>query len=79
MSRILTEVIDKMLLVIPASETSLIAALRSCRSSAEYTAPEMMGLRWEKTATALIGHFGEVPKINEPWEREVVDIWMGVK
>lgn len=84
MARDLVKVIDRMVEVIPVSEDILLKQLDSARSSALYTSPETMGLRWARVAELLQDRFceyvGEVPQ--EPkldagsWEEQVFNIWM---
>jgi hypothetical protein len=75
--RNLVTVIDQMLNVIPTENTSFIIALTSRRSSAEYSAPELMGLRWRSVSETLEDHIPQDATIWTDWQKEVVKIWMG--
>jgi hypothetical protein len=74
--RSITKVIDNMIELIPNEEEYFIATLRSLKSSAEYTSPETMGLRWHNVAIALCEEFGE-DRPTEGWQFEVWKEWMG--
>lgn len=73
-TRSLTDVIQQMLEVIPSSEEELIIDLEYCLSSAQYSAPELMGLRWEHTAQVLYDRFGD-DDFTESWQHELMRIW----
>lgn len=82
--RKLEDVIDQMLAVIPADQDHLRATLENHRSSAIFSSPETLQLRWQGTAMDLEDTFceeidGEVqpPKL-EPgsWQEKVFKIWM---
>jgi|APGre2960657373_1045057.scaffolds.fasta_scaffold261561_2 hypothetical protein len=75
--RNLVTVIDQMLNVIPTENASFIAALRSRRDSVEYSAPELMGLRWESVAETLSDYISQDETLWTDWQKEVVKIWMG--
>ena len=83
--RNLVTVIDQMLNVIPTenaicnapSTPSFIAALRSRRDSVEYSAPELMRLRWESVAETLSDYISQDETLWTDWQKEVVKIWMG--
>jgi hypothetical protein len=74
--RNLLTVIDQMLNVIPTENTSFIAALRSRRDSVEYSAPELMRLRWESVAETLSDYIPPDVEMWTTWQKEVVKIWM---
>lgn len=83
--RILSEVIDKLLAVIPKEE-ELRGPLTSYRNSAITASPEMMQHWWRETAMELEDYFcetvdGEVqpPKLEEgSWQQKVYNIWMDI-
>ena len=74
MARSLTEVIDKMLAVIPESEGDLRAELDKCKASAGFCPPEEMSRVWGRTTHTLIYGIGEP---TEPWQFEVRRIFNG--
>jgi hypothetical protein len=82
--RNLVEVIDRMKAVIPTTEVRLLNQLESARSSALYTSPETIGLRWGVVAELLEDRFCEdvggqpqEPKFEAgSWEQQVFNIWM---
>lgn len=78
MSRDITEVIERMLEIIPANETELRADLAQVDHAACYLAPEVMGKAWAQGAQALLRRFGETAPV-EGWGCEVVAIWRGKK
>lgn len=72
--RDIAEVIDQMLVVIPADKESLRARLDSVKKSAFFTAPELAGNNWHSVAGILEGEIGEP---LEPWQKEVAAIFNG--
>lgn len=72
--RVLVEVLDAVIAVIPATERVLLGELGKCRESASYAPPEAMRLLWARvvaTLNALIGG----PR--EAWHDEVRAIIAG--
>lgn len=76
-SRYLPNVIDQMLTEIPTAENEFIQSLLSLKSSAEFSAPELMGLRWRCGAEIMSDHISQDEKQWSGWQRRVVAIWMG--
>ncbi len=74
--RNLIKVIESMLLAIPSSEEALIADLENVKSSTEYSAPELMGLRWETAADILEDSFPEKIEDFNDWQKKVANIWL---
>lgn len=75
--RNIVDVIDQMISVIPPEDgSSLITELLSVRESAEYSAPELMHLRWQLGAECLALELGDPTNLND-WQQKVVNIWMG--
>lgn len=79
MARDLTKVINQMLAVIPYTEVSLIRALESVQSSAAFSAPEIMGVRWKRCAEVLSHGIPVDPNRWLDWQREVILIWTDEK
>ena len=73
--RCLSNVIDAMLSVIPNEEKDLIADLKDCQDSYHYSAPEVVGLRWNQAASILHDEFGN-PPFDQEWKQTVYNIWM---
>lgn len=76
-ARHLPDVIDQIIKVIPQTEKGFIEELEDNKSSAEFSSPETIRLRWEMTAETLYNNIGNGPL--KAWQQEVVDIWMGKK
>lgn len=75
--RKITEVIDAMLVHVPAGLV-LRAELTKLRSDACYLAPERMSEAWGYGGRLLAEAFGPVPP-TDGWEGLVVRIWMGTE
>lgn len=77
--RDLCKVIENMLEVIPTTETGFIQGLKSCHSSAAFSAPELMGLRWERTVEVMQDYMPDNSDAHtwEEWQRQVIDAWQG--
>lgn len=73
--RDLVQVIDLMLAEVPAEEKVFRERLLDCRSSAAYSAPELMGCRWRATANVLLEELGAEPKPEGTWQRRVKEVW----
>lgn len=73
--RNLLDVIDQMIACIPSEERDFIHQLQQNRSSMEYTAPELIGLRWKNTAITLHEHLGN-PPFSDEWKQKIYNIWM---
>lgn len=78
--RDITEVIPRVLAVIPAHEhylrTSFERILKRAQSDdARWKPPEFY---WRQGAEVLYDRFGEDPPEDEAWFRELKQIWMGV-
>ena len=74
--RDLGKVIDQMIAVIPPKENEiLIKRLQANKDSYAFTAPELVGLRWQETALCLADELGD-KRQTEGWKKTVQDIWM---
>lgn len=73
--RNLSDVVDKMLEVIPVENESLINQIKAARQSSLFAAPEMQSVFWNECASALISEIGE-PVVE--WQKQVAAIFSGV-
>lgn len=80
MGRDITEVIARMLAVVPRSEenASFVEALEHVAENARFTAPELMGERWLALGRALHARFGSDYPREPRWAVDCVDIYMGL-
>ncbi len=74
--RSLPIVIDLMVEHIPPHSQSFRSNLLILKNKALYTAPERMRPIWGLVAGELEVHFPVDPNALEPWQREMVDIFM---
>ena len=75
--RNIVDVINQVISVIPPEDgSSLITELLSMRESAEFSAPELIYLRWQTGAEWLALELGDPTNLNE-WQQKVFNIWMG--
>lgn len=70
--RDVTETIDAMLAVIPASFVGLIADIKRARASSLYRSPESQWITWGELSDTLAESIGEPV---EPWQIQVRDIF----
>lgn len=69
-------VVDRMMPLIPEGDT-LIHDLDKLIKDAAYKAPEQIRDVWAEGSIILYNRFGDTPPVDG-WEKQVVDIWMGV-
>jgi hypothetical protein len=73
--RNISEVIDRILAVVPESEAALRARLLSTKETAWFTAPEAMGRVWRLLSSVLTS---ELPAdLPEPWQAQAGRIIRG--
>lgn len=72
MARLLTEVLDKVLALIPESEVDLRDELSKAQRSAQYGAPEAQYLYWERAQAALHTYTPDPPP---DWAVDVIRLW----
>lgn len=76
MKRDLTRVIDRMIACIPAGQgATLVKDLEGIKSSAAYTAPEVMAVRWQEGANLLLQYLGPTEP-TEGWRLNLVNVWL---
>lgn len=81
--RDLATVIKKMIDSIPTDKTDvilrtrLVVDLNSHLDSIMYSAPELMGMRWNNVADTLRDHIPRDKEMWTIWQKKVVEIWMG--
>lgn len=75
MTRDLSEVIARILTVVPESQAGLRLDLYRVRSSALFAAPEMQPMFWDQAAEILRGTLVDVPAPG--WPMEVARIFGG--
>ena len=74
--RDLGKVIDEMIAVIPPIEGEiLIARLKAQKESFLFSAPELVGIRWQVTSECLADELGN-KRQTEGWQKTIQDIWM---
>lgn len=71
-TRILSDVIDKIVKEIPQDQTNLILGLQGIRQSALYAAPEIMPVWWQKVCTLLNQSLPWPPVFD--WQRKIAAI-----
>jgi hypothetical protein len=74
MGRSLFDVIDRILVEVPADEVGLRTDLEKAKQSALYAAPEIQYLCWSKAAAALNFH---IPEQTLDWHKRVAVIFSG--
>lgn len=73
--RVLFEVVEKIIPLVPEHRTEFIQALNSVRISVAFAPPEMMDFWWRECAGVLQEHMAEEEAIQFDWEKEIVKIW----
>jgi hypothetical protein len=76
--RNLSDVIDRMLAIIPATradEIELREALERVKGNAGFRPPEMENISWTEGMNALFDFFGDADPTSE-WGKQVQAIWM---
>lgn len=73
--RNLSDVVDKMLEVIPTENESLISRVKAAKQSSLYASPEMQSVFWNECFNALVSEIGEPV---EDWQKNVAAIFSGV-
>lgn len=74
-ARELTTVIRQMVDALPDNETELGGRLMSLHSSALFTAPEVIGMRWREVAIFLSHHLPHRLEDMSNWQRVVINIF----
>jgi hypothetical protein len=72
--RLLNQVIEEIVAVVPSEEHYLLAGFRSIQSSFEIAAPEMHRFWWGEAARLLATTFPDAEDWSD-WHRKVADIW----
>ncbi len=70
--RQLDTVIEKMIEHIPKDQEDLLSDLKDQIDSFRYSAPELIALRWTRTAYVLEEYIDP----TDGWQKKVADIWM---
>ena len=71
--RDLTNVINKIIEIVPKSEEDIVLTLEDIKGSISFSAPELMYMWWEETHDALIDCISENP--TEDWEYQAWSIF----
>jgi hypothetical protein len=71
--RVLSEVIDQIVAVIPETEVDFIVRLASNRSSVVICAPEMVPVWWREVHSTILDNVPSVPV--EEWHYQVLSIF----
>lgn len=70
--KVITEMINK----IPSTEIEFLSQLNNLIDSCKYTAPEMIGLRWEQLTEIVNEYIVVEPESLNEWQRNVISIFV---
>ena len=78
--RDLCEVIDRIIEVIPDSETSTISKLKCVQNDCRYTAPELIPLKWQSVYGILCDYVFDPHTLGkDTWQEKIRKIFVGEK
>lgn len=78
--RDLCEVIDRIIEIIPDSETSTISKLKRVQNDCRYTAPELIPLKWQSVYEILCDYVFDPHTLGkDTWQEKVRKIFVGEK